>query len=133
MKPRDLRDLLEFARSFMDLGEEKLLDTIKFWTASVGDYLNEYFETDVIKAHMAGSGIIGTALGVYSPGTAHVLLHHYMGDVDGNVTLGLRAGAAWAPSPTRSRRYSNFTAAKLSATPTSTKLSSEVGVPQVSR
>ena len=61
MKPRDLRDLLEFARSFMDLGEEKLLDTIKFWTASVGDYLNEYFETDVIKAHMAGSGIIGTA------------------------------------------------------------------------
>ena len=73
MKPRDLRDLLEFARSFMELGEEKLLDTIKFWTASVGDYLNEYFETDVIKAHMAGSGIIGTALGVYSPGTAYVL------------------------------------------------------------
>ena len=34
---------------------------------------------------MAGSGIIGTALGVYSPGTAYVLLHHYMGDVDGNV------------------------------------------------
>ena len=66
LKPRDLRDLLEFAQSFMSLGEEKLLDTIKFWTASVGDYLNEYFETDVIKAHMAGSGIIGTALGVYS-------------------------------------------------------------------
>jgi len=39
----------------------------------------------VIKAHIAGSGIIGTALGVYSPGTAYVLLHHYMGDVDGNV------------------------------------------------
>ena len=34
---------------------------------------------------MAGSGIIGTALGVYSPGTAYVLLHHYMGDVDGNI------------------------------------------------
>ena len=76
LKPRDLRDLMEFAQSFMSLGEEKLLDTIKFWTASVGDYLNEYFETDVIKAHMAGSGIIGTALGVYSPGTAYVLLHH---------------------------------------------------------
>ena len=85
MKPRDLADLLEFARSFMALGEEKLLDTIKFWTGSVGDYLDQYFETDVIKAHIAGSGIIGTALGVYSPGTAYVLLHHYMGDVDGNV------------------------------------------------
>ena len=85
LKPRDLSDLLEFAQSFMSLGEEKLLDTIKFWTGSVGDYLNEYFETDVIKAQLAGSGIIGTALGVYSPGTAYVLLHHYMGDVDGNV------------------------------------------------
>ena len=85
LKPRDLSDLLEFAQSFLSLGEEKLLDTIKFWTGSVGDYLNEYFETDVIKAQLAGSGIIGTALGVYSPGTAYVLLHHYMGDVDGNV------------------------------------------------
>ena len=34
---------------------------------------------------LSGSGIIGTALGIHSPGTAYVLLHHYMGDVDGNV------------------------------------------------
>ena len=46
--------------------------------------MDEYFESDVIKAHLAGSGIIGTALGVL-PGTAYVLLHHYMGDVDGSV------------------------------------------------
>ena len=37
------------------------------------------------QGHFSGSGIIGTALGVYSPGTAYVLLHHYMGDVDGIV------------------------------------------------
>jgi phytoene dehydrogenase-like protein len=85
LKLRDLKDLTEFAGAFLDMGEEGLADTIRFWTKSVGDYLDEYFETDVIKAHMAGSGIIGTALGVYSPGTAYVLLHHYMGDVDGNV------------------------------------------------
>ncbi len=85
LKLRDLKDLAEFASSFTALGEEGLADTLKFWTKSVGDYLEEYFETDVIKAHLAGSGIIGTALGVYSPGTAYVLLHHYMGDVDGNV------------------------------------------------
>ena len=85
LKLRDLKDLTEFAGAFLEMGEEGLADTIRFWTKSVGDYLDEYFETDVIKAHMAGSGIIGTALGVYSPGTAYVLLHHYMGDVDGNV------------------------------------------------
>ena len=76
MKPRDLSDLLDFAKAFLNMGEAGLADTIAFWTKSVGDYLGEYFETDVIKAHMAGSGIIGTALGVYSPGTAYVLLHH---------------------------------------------------------
>ena len=109
MKPRDLRDLLEFARSFMDLGEEKLLNTIKFWTASVGDYLNEYLETDVIKAHMAGSGIIGTALGVYSPGTAYVLLHHYMGDVDGNVgAWGFARGGMGAIADALSKAFQSY-------------------------
>ena len=52
---------------------------------SIADYLGEYFESDVVKATFAGSGIIGTALGVQSPGTAYVLLHHYMGDVDGQM------------------------------------------------
>ena len=109
LKPKDLRDLLEFARSFMNLGEEKLLDTIKFWTASVGDYLKEYFETDVIKAHMAGSGIIGTALGVYSPGTAYVLLHHYMGDVDGNVgAWGFARGGMGAIASSLSKAFQSF-------------------------
>ena len=124
---------IEFARSFMDLGEEKLLDTIKFWTASVGDYLNEYFETDVIKAHMAGSGIIGTALGVYSPGTAYVLLHHYMGDVDGNVgAWGFARGGMGAIADAL-QRPSNLTAGKLSATPTSMKSSSRTAAQPVSR
>jgi len=62
-----------------------MYETIRFWTMSVADYLDQYFETDVIKAAKSGSGIIGTALGVHSPGTAYVLLHHYMGEVDGNV------------------------------------------------
>ena len=52
---------------------------------SVKDYLDEYFESEVVKAHLAGSAIIGTALGPYSPGSAYVLLHHYMGEVDGTI------------------------------------------------
>jgi phytoene dehydrogenase-like protein len=42
-----------------------------------------WFESDVLKAPMSVSGIIGTNLGVRSPGTAYVLLHHYMGEIDG--------------------------------------------------
>ena len=82
-KPRDLRELLHLGREFGKLGEQTIHDTIRFYTLSIADYLNEYFEHDVVKANFAGSGIIGTALGVHSPGTAYVLLHHYMGDVDG--------------------------------------------------
>lgn len=84
-KPRDVGELLYLMKSFYNLGEKTLADTFRFWTMSIADFLDEYFESDVIKAHLAGSGIIGTALGVYSPGTAYVLLHHYMGEVDGSV------------------------------------------------
>ena len=84
-KPRDLMELLAIGKKFMAMGEDRMYETIRFWTMSVSEYLDEYYETDVIKAAFSGSGIIGTALGVHSPGTAYVLLHHYMGDVDGNV------------------------------------------------
>jgi phytoene dehydrogenase-like protein len=50
---------------------------------SAADLLDQWFETDVLKATMSASGIIGTFLGVRSPGTAYVLLHHYMGEIDG--------------------------------------------------
>ncbi len=84
-KPGDVMELIHMIKTYWDLGEEILYDTIRFWTMSVGDFLDGYFESSIVKAHLAGSGIIGTALGVYSPGTAYVLLHHYMGDVDGSI------------------------------------------------
>ena len=67
------------------MGEETIYETIRFYTMSVAEYLEEYFENDVVKAALSGSGIIGTGLGPYSPETAYVLLHHYMGEVDGSI------------------------------------------------
>ena len=84
-KPKDLKELAHLGNKFFEMGEQRMYDTIRFWTMSVAEYLDEYFETDVIKAALSGSGIIGTALGIHSPGTAYVLLHHYMGEVDGNM------------------------------------------------
>ncbi|MEE9156810.1 MAG: NAD(P)/FAD-dependent oxidoreductase [Gammaproteobacteria bacterium] len=84
-KPRDLMELLRIGGKLNEMGEDRIGETIRFWTMSVAEYLDEYFETDVIKTARSASGIIGTALGIHSPGTAYVLLHHYMGDVDGNV------------------------------------------------
>jgi phytoene dehydrogenase-like protein len=84
-KPRDLKELAHLGAKFFEMGEERMYDTIRFWTMSIAEFLDEYFETDVIKAALSGGGIQGTALGIYSPGTAYVLLHHAMGDVDGNI------------------------------------------------
>ena len=52
-------------------------------TMSAADFLDQWFETAPLKATMSASGIIGTYQGVRSPGTAYVLLHHYMGEIDG--------------------------------------------------
>ncbi|MHB8811653.1 MAG: phytoene desaturase family protein [Steroidobacteraceae bacterium] len=84
-KPGDLRELLHLGRHFGRLGEERMYETLRFWTLSCADLLDEYFESEIVKAHLAGSSIIGTALGPRSPGTAYVLLHHYMGSIDGTV------------------------------------------------
>lgn len=85
LKPRDLMELVGMMRSFYSLSENQIYEFLRFFTMSIAEYLEEYFESDVILAHFSGGSIIGTGLGVYSPGTAYVLLHHAMGDIDGNV------------------------------------------------
>jgi phytoene dehydrogenase-like protein len=83
MSPRDLMGLLKFGGHMRSLGAEKFNALHKLMTMSSADFLDEWFETDVLKATKSASGIIGTFLGPRSPGTAYVLLHHYMGEIDG--------------------------------------------------
>jgi len=98
-KPRDIRELLFLAKQFWSLGEHELYEYIRFFTLSAADFLEDYFETDLVKQTMASAGIIGTALGVYSPGSSYILLHHVMGDVDGNIgAWGLARGGMGAIS-----------------------------------
>jgi len=84
-KPRDLLEMLHMGKALLKMGEDVIYDMMRLYTMSISDYLDEYFEHPLIKAAKAGSGIIGSAMGVMSPGTAYVLLHHAMGDVDGNM------------------------------------------------
>lgn len=96
---RDIKELLWLGKQFWSLGEKELYEYIRFFTMSAAEFLEDYFENDLIKAAMASPGIIGTALGVYSPGSAYILLHHVMGDVDGNIgAWGLARGGMGAIS-----------------------------------
>ena len=98
-RPRDIRELLWLGKRMWALGEKEIYEYVRFFTMSAADFLEDYFENDLIKAAMASAGIIGTALGVYSPGSAYILLHHVMGDVDGNIgAWGLARGGMGAIS-----------------------------------
>jgi len=82
----DLVDALGVAgllRDFGRLPRHQQQAFIGLMTMSAADFLDQWFETDPLKATMSASGIIGTFAGVRSPGTAYVLLHHYMGEIDG--------------------------------------------------
>src|ERR1700726_4933504 len=83
LNPRELMKLLFIGRRFQALSGEDKYNQVQLMTMSAIDFLDQWFETDVLKATMSASGIIGTFLGVRSPGTAYVLLHHYMGEIDG--------------------------------------------------
>jgi len=98
-RPRDIREMLFLGKQMWKLGEKQMYEYVRFFTMSAAEFLDDYFENDLIKAAMASPGIIGTALGVYSPGSAYILLHHVMGDVDGNVgSWGLPRGGMGAIS-----------------------------------
>jgi len=81
--PKELMKLLFIGRRFQGLTSDDKYNQVQLMTMSAVDFLDQWFETDVLKATMSASGIIGTFLGVRSPGTAYVLLHHYMGEIDG--------------------------------------------------
>jgi phytoene dehydrogenase-like protein len=83
LDPRELFKLLGLARYFRDLGPDSIHVHTQLLTMSAVDFLKLWFESETLMAPMSVSGIIGTFLGVRSPGTAYVLLHHYMGEIDG--------------------------------------------------
>ena len=81
--PFDWMPVVGLAKTFRDLPERLQSTFVQLMTMSATEFLEQWFETDPLIATMSASGIIGTFQGVRSPGTAYVLLHHYMGEIDG--------------------------------------------------
>ncbi|HEX3629495.1 MAG TPA: NAD(P)/FAD-dependent oxidoreductase [Candidatus Dormibacteraeota bacterium] len=83
--PADLLELARFAWKLKGLDVKSTGDFVKVMTLSVAELLDEWFESAQVKAARCVSGAIGTFGGPYTPGTAYVLLHHYIGEVDGQM------------------------------------------------
>jgi phytoene dehydrogenase-like protein len=80
---KDYWAYLKLARKVQGLGKKDLRHFIELMMSSCAEYLDKRFESDQIKASIALGGIIGTCVGVMSPGSAYVLLHHSVGGWDG--------------------------------------------------
>lgn len=83
LHPSNLTSLYRLAKHFLGLGDEQFFTLTRLMTMSSADFLERWFESEPLKGTMSASGIIGSFLGPRSPGSAYVLLHHYMGEIDG--------------------------------------------------
>ncbi len=65
----------------LPLADQRLM--IDLFTKSAADFLDQWFESDVVKGAFAFDGIVGAYASPFAPGTAYVLLHHCFGEVNG--------------------------------------------------
>jgi hypothetical protein len=117
-------EMLWLAKQFWNLGERELYEYIRFFTMSAADFLEDYFEDDLIKAAMASPGSSARPSASTRPGSAYILLHHVMGDVDGNVgAWGLARGGMGAISQALAGALARNTAARSAPRPASIRSS----------
>ena len=109
-KPADLLAQLQSAWQMRKLGVRGVGDVTRLFTMSVTDLLNDWFESDAIKAMLTVNGVIGTWAGPDEPGTAYVMLHHSIGDVgDGHLgSWGFQQGGMGAVSDSIRRSAESF-------------------------
>ena len=73
----------KFANQLRKLGPENQAEFMKIMTMSVADYLDEWFESDVLKSLFSQQAFVGYMASPYAPGSAYVLIHHFFGEVNG--------------------------------------------------
>jgi len=81
--PEELIRLAAMGSRFRKLDKKVLHDAIRLLTGSAADFLDDYFESDLLKGYLASTAIIGTKVGPYSQGSGLVLLYHLIGEHDG--------------------------------------------------
>lgn len=80
---RDLLSLASAGNTFRKLNATDQSVLLELMTKSLGDYLDGWFEGEALKGIFGLEGVIGNFADPYQPGTAYVLLHHALGEVNG--------------------------------------------------
>ena len=83
----DLGALIRTAWKFRRLGNKKMYEFLRVLPMSVSDLLGEWFEDELLKATLAGGGILGSYVGPRQQGTSFNLLHHQLGASNGALRI----------------------------------------------
>jgi phytoene dehydrogenase-like protein len=82
-RPADLMRQGLLLRHLRKIDQRGAVDVTRLLTGSIADLLDRYFTSDAMRGLLSVSGVIGTWAGPRSAGTAYVMLHHHIGDTDG--------------------------------------------------
>lgn len=80
---RDLPHALGIAAKLRHWTRRDIAEAVRLFTISGADFLDEWFEDDRVKGALGTQTILGAWCGPMSPGSAYVLLHHWVGEVAG--------------------------------------------------
>jgi phytoene dehydrogenase-like protein len=83
--PADLADIQWLLSHLGGIEQKVMHDAVRLLTGSASDWLDDYFENEVVKGYHASSSIIGSKVGPMSQGSGLVLLFHKMGEHDGHL------------------------------------------------
>jgi len=81
--PEELARMASVGSHMRSIEPRALHNLARLLTGSAADFLDDYFENDLLKALLASSGIIGTKVGPRSQGSGLVMLYHNVGEHDG--------------------------------------------------
>jgi phytoene dehydrogenase-like protein len=81
--PRDVADQFKLLARLRGIDTRRAVEVTRMFTMSISDLLDEYFTSDALKGVLSVSGVIGTWAGPRSAGTAYVMAHHHIGNLDG--------------------------------------------------
>ena len=81
--PEELLALAGIGSRFRKLDKRTLHNAVRLLTGSAADFLDDYFDSELLKGYLASSSIIGTKVGPRSQGSGLVLLYHSIGEHDG--------------------------------------------------
>jgi phytoene dehydrogenase-like protein len=76
-------ELLRLGWKFHRLGEKEMYEFLRILPMSMADLLNEWFESDLLKAALAGGSVLASFVGPRQQGTAFNFLHHQLGASNG--------------------------------------------------